>query len=185
MLMAQTTAVWTLADLDRLPDDGNTYELVDGELFVTPAPSTRHEELATELRYILDPYVRAQRLGRVRTPHSVVQTQGSQVEPDLMVRPDTPTLPLTWAEMPTPSLVVEVASRTTRRRDNQQKRAFYLRIGVPEYWMVDRETRSIRVVKPHAEDVEATTELVWLPVGATEPLTIDVAALFNAALGPA
>jgi Uma2 family endonuclease len=185
MLMAQTTAVWTLADLDRLPDDGNTYELVDGELFVTPAPSTGHEELATELLYILFPYVQAQRLGRVRTPHSVVQTQGSQVEPDLMVRPVTPTRPQTWAEMPTPSLVVEIASRTTRRRDYQQKRAFYLRIGVPEYWIVDRETRSIRVVRPNTEDVVATTELVWRPSGAMEPLTIDVVAYFDAALGPA
>jgi Uma2 family endonuclease len=184
MLMAQTTAVWTLAELDRLPDDGNTYELVDGELFVTPAPSTGHKELATELRYILDPYVRAQRLGRVHTPRSVVQTQGSQVEPDLMVRPVTPTRPQAWSEMPTPSLVVEIVSRTTRRRDNQQKRAFYLRIGVQEYWIVDRETRSIRVVTPRADDTVATTALVWSPTGSTAPLQIDVAAYFDSALGP-
>ncbi len=185
MLMAQTTAGWTLADLDRLPDDGNTYELVDGELLVTPAPSTGHEELATELMAILVPYVLAQRLGRVRMPRSVVQTQGSQVEPDLMVRPATPSRPQTWAEMPTPSLVVEIASRTTRRRDNEQKRSFYLRIGVAEYWIVDRETRSIRVVRPQSEDVVAKTELDWWPEGAAEPLSIDVAAYFDAALGPA
>ena len=65
MLMAQATGAWTLADLDRLPDDGNRYELVDGDLFVTPAPSPAHEELVYALRAILDPFTRAQRIGRV------------------------------------------------------------------------------------------------------------------------
>ena len=185
MLMAQTTAAWTLAELDRLPDDGNKYELVDGELFVTPAPSPGHETLAAELLVILMQYVLAQNLGRVYTPRSVVRTQGSEVEPDLMVRPAMPTLPKAWADMPTPLLVVEIASRTTRRRDNVQKRVFYSGIGVPEYWIVDRETRSIRVIRPHADDMDATAELLWWPRGASEPLRIDVPAYFHAALGPA
>ncbi len=132
MLMAQTTCVWTLADRDRLPDDGNRYELVTGELFVTPAPSPGHEMLSTALRYLLDPYVLAHTHGRVYTPHSVVRTRGSQVEPDLIVRPPLATLPEQWEAMPTPLLVVEVLSRTTRRRDQEQKRNFYLAIGVKD-----------------------------------------------------
>ena len=183
MLMALSTSAWTLAELDRLPDDGNTYELLDGELFVTPVPSPAHEQLASVLQAILGPYVRTHRLGHVHTPRAVVRNEGSEVEPDLMVRPATPTLPETWEQMPTPSLVVEILSRTTRRRDQEQKRGFYLRIGVAEYWMVDRWSRSIRVVRRDAPDVVADSVLEWRPDGAPEALRIDVAAFFDEALG--
>ncbi len=184
MLMAPATSGWTLAELDQLPDDGNTYELLDGELFVTPAPSPAHERLAVVLREMLAPYVHAHHLGHVYTPHAVIQTDGSQVEPDLMVRAATSTLPETWADMPTPHLVVEILSGTTRRRDHEQKRAFYLRIGVAEYWIVDRWSRSIRVVRADVEDVINKSVLQWQPSAASEPLTINVAEYFTNALGP-
>lgn len=183
MLMALSTSTWTLAELDRLPDDGNKYELIDGALFVTPAPSPAHERLALVLHGILWPFVRAERLGDIYTPRAVVRADGSEVEPDLMVRPATPTLPETWEQMPTPSLVVEILSRTTRRRDHEQKRGFYLRIGVAEYWIVDRWSRSIRVVHREAADVVAESVLEWRPDGVREALRIDAAAYFDEALG--
>lgn len=183
MVMAPSTNAWTLAELDRLPDDGNKYELVDGELFVTPAPSPAHEQLAAVLHGIIAPFVRANRLGRVYTPRSVVRTDGSEVEPDLMLRPATPTLPATWEQMPTPLLVVEILSRTTRRHDQEQKRGFYLRIGVAENWMVDRSSRSIRVVRRDSEDLVAESVLEWRPDGARDALRVDVAAYFDEALG--
>jgi Uma2 family endonuclease len=183
MLMALSTSAWTLAELDRLPDDGNKYELIDGELFVTPAPSPAHEQLASVLLEMLIPYVLSHRLGRVHTPRAVVRRGKSEVEPDLMVRPATPTLPMKWAKMPTPLLVVEILSGTTRRRDREQKRRFYQRIGVAEYWMVDRWDRCIHVVRRNAPDLVAKSELVWQPDGASEPLSIDVAAYFEEALG--
>ncbi len=173
-----------MAELDRLPDDGNTYELVDGELFVTPAPSPAHEQLAAVLLATLVPYVQAEKLGRVYTPRAVVRTDESEVEPDLMVRPTTPTLPTTWVEMPTPLLVVEIFSRTTRRRDEQQKRVFYQRIGIGEYWMVDRWSRTVRVVRGDGTDIVAASMLEWHPRGAREALRINVAAYFEEALGP-
>ena len=182
MLMAETTGIWTLVELDRLPDDGNKYELVDGALFVTPAPSPAHEALAYSMRIILEPYVQAQRIGKVFTPRAVVRARGSEVEPDIMVRPNTPSLPSTWEQAPIPLLVVEIVSRTTRRRDHEQKRAFYLQSGVAEYWIVDGERRAIRVVVPDGDDVVAEHELVWQPTGASAALTIDVAAYFREAL---
>ena len=184
MLMALSTRHWTLAELDRLPDDGNTYELVDGELFVTPAPSPAHESLAAVLLAILVPYVQAEKLGRVYTPRAVVRTDESEVEPDLMVRPTSPTLQKTWAEMPTPMLVVEIVSRTTRRRDEHEKRVFYQRIGVGEYWMVDRWSRTIHVVRGGVAANVVESLLEWNPEGAGRALRIDVAAYFNEALGP-
>ena len=183
MLMANPTSAWTLADFDRLPEDGNKYELVDGALFVTPAPSPAHEQLASVLHGLLGPYVRAQRLGHVYTPRAVVRTNGSEVEPDMMVRPATATLPETWEQMPTPSLVVEILSRTTQRRDQEQKRGFYLSIGVAEYWLVDRWSRSIRVVRRDEADRIADAVLEWRPDGARDALRIDVAAYFDEALG--
>lgn len=181
--MALSTRAWTLAELDRLPNDGNRYELVDGALFVTPAPSPVHEELVAVLNAILAPYVHAHRLGRVYT-RGEVRSDDSAVEPDLMVRPAMPALPATWAEMPTPLLVVEVLSRTTRQRDERQKRGFYQRIGVGEYWMVDRWSRTIRVVGGDGVDRVEESVLTWHPCGASEALRIDVTAYFHEALGP-
>jgi len=183
MLMAMPTGAWTLAELDRLPDDGNKYEIIDGELFVTPPPSPGHETLASVLHSVLEPYVRMHQLGRVHTPRAVVRIDGSEVEPDLMVRPFTPTLPAKWEDAPVPLLVVEILSNTTRRRDNEQKRAFYLRSGVAEYWIVDGKERTIRVIAPEADDVMTSTELTWFPVGAKDALVFDVAAFFREALG--
>ncbi|MEO7362765.1 MAG: Uma2 family endonuclease [Gemmatimonadaceae bacterium] len=181
--MAQAAGAWTLADLDRLPDDGNRYELIAGELFVTPAPSPAHEVLATVLKELLDPYVRQERLGRAFLGKSVIQTEGSQVEPDLMVRQTPKILPEKWPEMPLPILVVEVLSAITRRRDHVEKRAFYLRNGVAEYWIVNRWDRTVDVVTPNADDVVVDTQLTWHPNGASSALDIDVAEYFRSVLG--
>jgi Uma2 family endonuclease len=127
--------------------------------------------------------VQAHRLGTVHTPRSVVRTHGNEVEPDLMVRPFAPTIPLKWEDAPLPLLVIEALSSTTRRRDHEQKRAFYRQCGIAEYWIVDGNRRTIRVVKARGADVEIDATLVWWPEGATEALTIDVAAYFHEVLG--
>ena len=181
--MAQAAGGWTLADLDRLPDDGNKYELVDGELFVTPAPSPAHEELVYALRALLDPYVGAQRIGRVYASNAAIRTSGSALLPDLMVRQPLRKPPGTWEEMPLPFLVVEILSPTTRRRDHEYKRAFYLCVGVAQYWIVDGEQRTIRVITPNADDVVVDRELTWRPANASAALVIDVERYFRDALG--
>src|SRR6476646_4325149 len=86
MSMPNTARAWTLAELHRLPDDGNKYELVYGELFVTPAPTEEHETIAASLSRSLVPFVEAQGLGLVYHPRAVVQRRKSEVEPDIMVR---------------------------------------------------------------------------------------------------
>ncbi|MGI9077153.1 MAG: Uma2 family endonuclease [Gemmatimonadaceae bacterium] len=181
--MAQTTGEWTLAELHRLPEDGNKYELVRSELFVTPPPSVAHEELASLLGRILDRYVDACRLGRVYRPRAVIQVLKSEVEPDLMVRPIVKTVPDSWAEAPLPILVVEILSNTTRRRDHVQKRKLYLDAGIPEYWIVDGEERTIHIVRPGRHDLVTRDRLAWHPAGAVEPLVIDLPAFFRDALG--
>ena len=68
MLMALSTSAWTLAELDRLPDDGNAYALVSWDLFVTPPPSPAHEQLASALHGLIALFVWTHGLGRVYTP---------------------------------------------------------------------------------------------------------------------
>jgi Uma2 family endonuclease len=181
MARAHASNAWTLEQLHRLPDDSNKYELVYGELFVTPPPSVRHEELAAILRRILQPYVTAWNLGNIYTPRAVLRALKSEVEPDLMVR--QPSNSEDWADLPVPTLVVEAASRSTRKRDIGKKRQFYMDVAVPDYWVVDRDYRVIHVVRPGREDVVAADLVSWQPAGADEPLVVDVDAYFRQALG--
>ena len=100
----------------------------------------------------------AERLGGVYTPSSVIQTNNSQVKPDLMVRKTPRPIPEKWPAMPTPILVVEVLSGVTHRRDQIEKRAFYLRTGVSEYWIVNRWDRNIQVITAFSADVTVDTQ---------------------------
>src|ERR1044072_5630002 len=63
MRMALDTRAWTVADLERMPDDGQRYEVIDGELFVTPAPALRHQDAIAALYLLLAPYVEKERVG--------------------------------------------------------------------------------------------------------------------------
>lgn len=175
--MATLETRWTIEQLSQLPDDGNRYELVRGELFVTPVPRAGHEIILARLHEILAPYVRANNLGLV-LHRAVVRVDGSQVQPDLTVQQVQSIAVADWDTAPIPSLVVEVLSDVTRRRDLGAKRELYLSAGVPEYWIVDQDAKSIRVVKSGVADVVVTRELEWQPVGAVETLVFDVAVLF-------
>jgi len=180
MVMATETKQWTLAELDRLPDDGNRYELVRGVLFVTPAPSDPHQTMDARLNALLTPYVIQQCVGYVYHPRAVVMFDGSQVEPDIMVRqlhPDENNP--SWETAPTPLLVVEIVSRSTRRRDYNEKRALYLDAGVSEYWIVDGAERTITIIKPATVDEVVRDTMCWHPSGVSEPLCFDVKDVFG------
>jgi Uma2 family endonuclease len=177
--MASTTKQWTLEEVHSLPDDGNRYELVRGELFVTPPPIDPHETIGARLTHLLVPYVERENLGYVYHPRAVMRFEGSQVEPDLMVRQPNPNPDPTWDNAPTPILVIEIFSPGTRRRDQIQKRSIYMDAGVAEYWIVDEERRTITSVRLDREDVVAREELVWNPPGASAPFILTVARVFG------
>ena len=182
MHMAVRTRRWTRADLERLPDDGNRYEVVRGELFVTPAPSPRHEELVYVLAGHLRRYLEPLGIGQVRQAPSALVVEGSEVQPDIMVRAQASPLPDTWDAMPIPLLVVEILSDATQRRDRLAKHTLYVDAGVAEYWIVDGDRRSVRVVRADA-DVVLAEQIEWRPAGAPVPLVLDIAAMFREALG--
>ncbi len=124
----------TRADRDALPDDGRRHELVDGALLVTPAPGDRHQNAVVELVHALrgacPPGL------RVRTaPYDVTLAADTVVQPDVLVtRRD---LLSERGLEGAPVLVIEVLSPTTRRVDEQLKRARYEAAGVASYWLVD------------------------------------------------
>ncbi len=175
MSVAPRVKSWTLEELHRLPDDGNKYELVRGELFVTPAPSNVHEMVIARLSMVLVPYVAEQKLGLVHHARSIIRHGGSEAEPDLFVRAVAADVRKDWEDAPTPLLVVEVLSDATRQRDLRQKRAFYMEDArVPEYWIVDIDARVIRVVRPGHADLVVGDTITWQPGGAGRPLTFRV-----------
>lgn len=176
-MAVSATRPWTLEDLERMPDDGNKYEVVRGELFVTPPPSAPHQDIIARLAHMLDGYVHEEELGWVYQARSVIRRRGSETEPDLFV---SQALGADWSATPTPSLVVEVLSRATRRRDLDQKKIYYLEdAGVPEYWIIDRESRTVRVARFALDDMVVPDVLEWHPRGAERALRIDLSRLFG------
>lgn len=180
MHMAQLK-VWTIDDLNRLPDDGNRYEVLHGDLYVTPTPSPDHATTVARISAILIPFVDKHVLGLVFAGHPVIQTKDSHVEPDLIVR-QPPAPKSDWKDAPVPILVVEVLSPTTWRRDVGPKRDFYVNeVRVPDYWIVDEERRRIFVIRPGVPDVVVTDRFEWSPAGASASLAIKLDDVFGLA----
>jgi Uma2 family endonuclease len=177
--MPAATKVWTLEELHSLPDDGNKYELIHGVLYMTPGPTDQHETIAARLTRLLDPYVAKHGLGYVYHPRAVFNIDGSEVEPDLMVRRPNTSPGGKWANAPRPSLIVEIASPSTRRRDRTDKRDFYLEYHIPDYWIVDGDARTITVVRPDRPDVVEREAVRWEPDGASEPFVAQCVDIFG------
>jgi Uma2 family endonuclease len=108
-----------------------------------------------------------------------VRFEGSEVEPDLMVRQPPSGPEVSWDTWPVPILVVEVLSDSTRRRDRAQKRDLYMDAGVGEYWMVDAERREITAVRGGHDDRVARDRLEWMPSNATDALTVGLEDVFR------
>jgi Uma2 family endonuclease len=181
MRMALDTRAWTVGDLDGMPDDGQRYEVIDGRLFVTPAPSLRHQDAILALAAILRPYVIQQAIGHlVISPADVKFSSQRGVQPDLFVAR------LVGGERPRNSsdirgllLAVEVLSPSTAKADRVDKRALYRDERVDEYWVVDLEARRFERSTPADTTVElAAATLRWRPAGAGDALNLDVKRYF-------
>jgi Uma2 family endonuclease len=131
----------TADDLVGVPDDGHRYELVDGTLIVTPAPSTRHQRaVARLLKALLDAV--PDDLEVLAAPYDVRLAEDTVLQPDVLVcrRAD-----LTEQYLPAaPVLAVEVLSRSTRLVDLSLKHGRYEAAGCPTYWVIDPDEPSLR-----------------------------------------
>jgi len=177
---------WTAEMVAALPDDGNRYEVLDGALAVTPAPSWDHQRLALALRDALAPYVAANGLGEVLlAPADVEFSPRRLLEPDVFVVPRTPGAPRprTFADATRLLLAIEVLSPSTARRDRGIKRSIYMSEPVDEYWIVDADGWCIeRWRRAEARPEVVNGALGWQPMGAADALVIELPALLERAL---
>lgn len=185
MSMPRVHRRWTVADLQHLPDDGRRYEVIDGELYVTPAPALKHQAAVGVLHRLLADHLDRHRVGYAFVaPADVTFSQRRCVQPDLLVMPLLRgRRPERFEDVGHLLLAVEVLSPTTARADRVAKRTVYREEGVDEYWIVDLDARAIERSTPADPRVEVIADrLTWLPPGAAERLVIDVAAYFRRAL---
>ena len=180
---------WTyeevLALIDEQEDRSIRFEFADGELLVTPAPSGYHQRIILALYHLLFPYVQAHLLGEIRLGPSPVHLVAETIfQPDLYVVPSVDgrrpraDLPVTAS-----LLIVEALSPGSRRHDRVTKRGHYQRGGVPEYWIIDQDGEVVERWRPADDRPEVLDgQMTWHPSGASEPLQIDLPALFRSVL---
>ena len=140
---------WTYEDYLRLPADGHRYEVIRGVLYVTAAPIPRHQFAVLKLGRFFDEFVFDNGLGVVlAAPMDVRLPSGiaDPVQPDVVVflKGNEPRWELSYYQG-VPDLVAEVLSPSTRRRDRTIKMDAYRDAGVPEYWLVDPDARTVVV----------------------------------------
>ncbi len=181
MCMASAPTQWTAAMVHALPDDGNRYEVIDGELFVTPAPSWNHQDAVGEMFDRLRDYVRAHAIGRARfAPADIEFSEQALVQPDLFVTPRVGgRKPERWEDVRSLLLAVEVLSPSSARADRHAKRRLYQRFEVAEYWIVDVDARLVERWRPVDARPEILAEVLkWQPDRACPPLLIDLPTYF-------
>jgi Uma2 family endonuclease len=185
----------TIADLERTPDDGRRYELIDGEIVVAAAPLWPHQYAVRAIFRLLDGWSgQHQPSEAMFAPYDIDLDGRTVVQPDafVLLGANVQGIDPSGRFHGVPDLVVEVLSPTDRSRDTVTKLYHYGRVGVPEYWIVDPILRTLDVLAlsggpggqyiPQAPDDQGHVASVVLP-----GLTVDPAPLFvpEAGAGPA
>jgi len=179
--MSMAAPAYFTADMVRaLPEDGNRYEVVYGELLVTPSPRLLHQRILTRLMAALGPYLEANPVGEVlHSPADISWDEDTLVQPDLFVVDRIHAQAQEWAEIRSLLLVIEVLSPSTARHDRFTKRRRYQEAGVPCYWIVDADARQVEVWTPGDlfPRIEPS-QLLWHPAGALHPFQLDLGGIF-------
>jgi Uma2 family endonuclease len=169
------------SDLAAAPDDGYRYEILEGDLLVTPAPSPLHQRVSKRLQRQLEAYFEARSLGEVfNAPVDLILTFHDVVDPDLVVVAEPKQVSERGIEG-APLLVVEILSPSTRVRDRTMKARRYAELGIPHYWIVDPDEKRLECFR-----LQATTYELLLqgesPAKLTHPdfpdLQLDLSAIW-------
>jgi len=181
--MGMAAPTYYTADMVRqMPDDGNKYEVVHGELLVTPAPRLWHQVLAQRFSAALGEYLEHEPVGHVFATRSDISwgLEDVLVEPDVLVAPLDHVRTLDWAEIRHLLLAVEILSPSSVRYDRFTKRLLYQEHGVPLYWIVDGDAHSVELWRPEDRFPQIERErLVWHPVGTATPFNLELEELFK------
>jgi Uma2 family endonuclease len=182
---AERTRRWTAREVRQLIADNPLatprYELLDGELLVTPSPAFAHQLAVGELSLALAKYLNRERLGRAVASPSDVELEPEDLrQPDLFVVPSDEARRVLREGNPIRKLLlaVEVLSPSSGRFDRVQKRIGYQR-HVSEYWIVDVDARLIERWRPGDERPEILSErITWTPAGATAAFDLELPSFF-------
>ncbi len=173
---------WTLEMVHALPDDGNRYELIDGELYVTSAPAFVHQRALARLYRLLAPYAEAIGIDLLFAPAAVTFSKRRELQPDLFAIPRKADgrLAEKFADVGRLLLAVEILSPSTMRTDRKIKRPVYQQESVPEYWITNTSARTIERWTPTAPMSEIlTTAMTWQPLPTHAALHLDVEQYFR------
>lgn len=183
---------WTAdqaAELQRESRQWPRYELIDGELAVTPAPGVEHQLAVQQFLRIVADYTDLYNLGTAfSSPADIRLLPESVLQPDVFVVPPAfgprPERKPRWSDVKALVLAVEVVSPSSAETDRIQKRELYMRAGVPDYWVVDVDGRVVvQWSSTRITPVPCLDTLRWQPGGAPEPLVVELAPLFQKITG--
>jgi Uma2 family endonuclease len=150
----------TIADLEAMPDDGNRYEIIEGELFVSCAPGLTHQRVLGNLLVHIALYLQQNPIGEVISTPGLILSEFSGVIPDLVFFTHEMSKSVVSGErlVAAPAIVVEVVSPGSEnvRRDRVAKRQLYAKHGVKEYWIVDLTLQTVEVLTGSSFESEAT-----------------------------
>lgn len=166
-------------DLQREDRAWPRYEVIEGELLVTPAPSLPHQYMAGELYRRLKNYLDGNReVEAWMSPADIQLETDTVVQPDVFVAPRIRPNPR-WAAIKTLALAIEVLSPGSLKHDRSIKRRFYQRRGVGEYWIIDLNARQVERWRPGDTRPEIIADVIeWQAAGSDAPLVIELAPLF-------
>lgn len=146
---------FTHADLLTFPEDGKRREIIDGDMFVTPAPKLNHQRILVRLAEAFLRHLSSHPIGElIVSPMDVIFSEFDVLEPDLIfVLNENKQILKDWVRG-APDLAVEILSPATAARDRGVKLRTYARFGVKEYWVVDPEERVVEVYQLAVEGYE-------------------------------
>lgn len=150
-MSAKVEPLLTVADLEALPDDGNQYELFEGEIFVSRAPSLSHQRVIANLVTLINVYLEQHPVGEVLPTPGVIFDEYNSAIPDVVfiTRQQADNLGSADHIHEAPALVVEIVSpgKQNALRDREMKRQVYGKHGVKEYWIADPATHVLELYR--------------------------------------
>jgi Uma2 family endonuclease len=180
--MGMAVPVYYSAEMVRnIPDDGQRYETVHGELLVTPAPRAPHQRIVLRLARALAEFLDRHELGEVFiSPADISWSPDTLVQPDVFVADLEEARTGEWSSMKTLLLVVEVLSPNTARQDRFAKRCLYQEVCVPVYWIVDPDQHVVEVWTPNAQfpSIERS-RVVWKSQAVSGEFVLELDELFK------
>jgi Uma2 family endonuclease len=178
MAMAISLPQYTVDDLDRFPDDGNRYELLDGVLLVTPAPAAVHQLIANRIQVDLSNALMKTGHAHIVGPGVVVRRPKTQLQPDVLVYPSRFPPTTDWKKVNEHWLAVEIFSRSSRFYDREYKRDAYFKLGVQQVWLVDWRERVVEVCKAIGKTRRVRDVIRWRVPHVGVTVVIDLAEVF-------